>query len=163
MTQGASQAALVVKQLPAKAGDVRDVGCIPGRERSPRGGHSCPLQYSRLENPRVRGDWQATVPAVGLKRLTRHAHWWKITIWKGYTLYDSSCIQDMHKKAKLWRQWKDQCLGLGVGKGDEQMEHRGLLGSENTLYDIVLVDTRHKFVKTHRMDNTKREDRKIVV
>ena len=39
------------KELPARAGDVRDVGSIPGSERSPGGGHGNPLQYSCLENP----------------------------------------------------------------------------------------------------------------
>ena len=40
-----SQVALVVKNLPANAGDVRDVGSIPGSGRSPEGGHGNPLQY----------------------------------------------------------------------------------------------------------------------
>ena len=56
-----SQAALVVKSPPANAGDIRDVGSIPGSGRSPGGGHSSPLQYSCLENPMDRGAWQATV------------------------------------------------------------------------------------------------------
>ena len=47
----ASQAALVAKNPPAKAGDARDVGSIPGLGRSPRGGNGNPLQYSCLENP----------------------------------------------------------------------------------------------------------------
>ena len=38
--------ALVVKNLPANAGDIRDVGSIPGLGRSPGGGHDNPLQYS---------------------------------------------------------------------------------------------------------------------
>ena len=38
--------ALVVKNPPANAGDVRDTGSIPGSERSPGGGHGNPLQYS---------------------------------------------------------------------------------------------------------------------
>ena len=46
----ASQVVLVVKNAPANAGDVRDVGLIPGWGRSP-GGHGNPLQYSCLENP----------------------------------------------------------------------------------------------------------------
>ena len=50
-TTGASQVALVVKNLPANAGDVRDEGSIPGLGRSPGGGHGSPLQYSCLENP----------------------------------------------------------------------------------------------------------------
>ena len=43
--------ALVVKNLPANAGDVRDVGSIPGSGRFPTEGHDNPLQYSCLENP----------------------------------------------------------------------------------------------------------------
>ena len=35
---GASQVALVVKNLPANAEDIRDSGSIPGSGRSPRGG-----------------------------------------------------------------------------------------------------------------------------
>ena len=50
-TPWASQVALVVKNLPANAGDVRDVGSIPGPGRSPGEGHGNPLQYSCLENP----------------------------------------------------------------------------------------------------------------
>ena len=57
----ASQVALVVKNLPANAGDVRDVGSIPGMKRSPGGGHGNPLQYSCLENHMDRGAWWATV------------------------------------------------------------------------------------------------------
>ena len=43
--------ALVVKNSPANAGDVRDTGSIPGSGRSPGRGHDNPLQYSCLENP----------------------------------------------------------------------------------------------------------------
>ena len=53
----ASQVVLVVKNLPANAGDVRDVSSIPGSGRSPGGGHGHPLQYSCLENPMDRGAW----------------------------------------------------------------------------------------------------------
>ena len=57
--------ALVVKNLPANAGDVRDVNLIlPGSGRSPGGVHGNPLQYSYLENPMGRGAWQATVQGV---------------------------------------------------------------------------------------------------
>ena len=48
--------ALVVKNLPANAGDLRDMGSIPRMERSPGGGHGNPYQYSCLENPM---DWEA--------------------------------------------------------------------------------------------------------
>ena len=56
--------ALVVKNLPASVGDVRDVGSLPGSGRSPGGGHGNPLQYSCLENPMDRGAWWATVCRV---------------------------------------------------------------------------------------------------
>ena len=46
----ASQAALEIKKMPANAGDIRDVGLIPGLERSSGGGNGNPLQYSCLEN-----------------------------------------------------------------------------------------------------------------
>ena len=46
-----SQVALVVKNMPANAGDTRNAGLIPGWGRSPGEGHGKPLQYSYLENP----------------------------------------------------------------------------------------------------------------
>ena len=52
---------LVVKNLPAIAGDVRDTGLIPGSGRSPGGGHGSPLQYSCLGNPMDRGAWWVTI------------------------------------------------------------------------------------------------------
>ena len=60
----ASQVALVVKNPPANAGDIRDVSLIPGSGRSPGGGHNNPLKYSCLENPMDREAWQATVHRV---------------------------------------------------------------------------------------------------
>ena len=59
---GASQVVLMVKNQPAKAGDIRDVGSIAGSGRSPRGGHGNPLQYSCLENPTDRGAWEDYSP-----------------------------------------------------------------------------------------------------
>ena len=55
----ASQETLVVKNPPAKAGDSRDVGSIPGSRRSLGGGHGNPLQYPCLDNPMDRGAWRA--------------------------------------------------------------------------------------------------------
>ena len=51
----------MVKNLPASAGDARDMGLIPGLGRSPGGGNGKLLQYSCLENPMDRGAWGATV------------------------------------------------------------------------------------------------------
>ena len=63
-TQWVSQVVLVVKNLPANAGDTRDGGSIPASGRSPGGGHGNPLQSSCLENPMDRGAWWATVHGV---------------------------------------------------------------------------------------------------
>ena len=54
----------MVKNLPDCAGDIRDVGSIPGLGRFPGGGHGNLLQYSCLENPMDREAWWATVHRV---------------------------------------------------------------------------------------------------
>ena len=41
----------MVKNMPANAGDIKDVGPIPGLGRSPGEVHGSALQYSGLENP----------------------------------------------------------------------------------------------------------------
>ena len=72
----ASQVALMAKDPPAKAGDIRDVDFIFGSGRSPGGGHGNPLEYSCLENPMDREAWRLTVhrvASVGLKRLGTQA------------------------------------------------------------------------------------------
>ena len=53
-----------VKNPSANAGDVRDMGLIPGLERSPGEGNGNLLQYSCLDNPMDRGAWRATVHRV---------------------------------------------------------------------------------------------------
>ena len=54
----------MVNNVPAIAGGTEDSGSIPGWGRSPGRGHGNPLQYSYLENPMARGDWQVTVLGV---------------------------------------------------------------------------------------------------
>ena len=49
----------MVKNPCVSAGDIRDVGSIPGFGGSPGGGHGNPLHYSCLENPLGTGAWQA--------------------------------------------------------------------------------------------------------
>ena len=56
--------ALILKNLPANAGDIRDIVSIPGWRRSPGGENGNSLQYSCLENPMERGAWRATVHGV---------------------------------------------------------------------------------------------------
>ena len=67
---GASQVALVVKNLFANAGDIRDVGLIPGSGKSPGEENGSPLQYFCLENPVDRGACGPVVHGVA-KSLTR--------------------------------------------------------------------------------------------
>ena len=62
--RGTSQVVLLVKSLPANAGDLRDTGSIHGSGRSPGGGHGIPLQYSCQGNPKDRGAWWAMVHMV---------------------------------------------------------------------------------------------------
>ena len=54
----------MVKNPSANAGDIRDLGSIPGSGRSPGEGHGNPLQYSCLEKSMDREAWQATVHRV---------------------------------------------------------------------------------------------------
>ena len=58
----------MVKNLPANAGDIRDVGSVPGLGRFPGGVDGDPLLYSCLENPMDRGAGQATVHRVTKNR-----------------------------------------------------------------------------------------------
>ena len=60
----------MVKNLPARAGDARDLGLIPGLGKSLGGGNDSPFQYSYLENSLDRGAWQATVKGL-IKSQTR--------------------------------------------------------------------------------------------
>ena len=54
-----------MKDLPANAGDAKDMAYAPGSGRSPGGGHWNPLQYSCLEKPMDRGAWWA-IQSIGL-------------------------------------------------------------------------------------------------
>ena len=60
--------ALVVKKLLDNAGDIRDLGSIPGLGGSCEGGLGNPPQYSCLENSMDRRAWQATVRGVARVR-----------------------------------------------------------------------------------------------
>ena len=64
----ASQVALVVKNLPAKAGDARNKGLILGLGRFPGVGNGNLLQYSCLENSMDKGGLQS----VGLQGVRYH-------------------------------------------------------------------------------------------
>ena len=59
--------AQTVKNPPANAGDIGDMGSLPGSGRSPGEGNGNPLQYVCLENSMDKGAWQATLH--GLQRV----------------------------------------------------------------------------------------------
>ena len=63
-TEHYSQVTLVIRNLLANAGNIREAGSIPGSGRPLGGGHSNPLQHSCLENPMDRGASGATVHGV---------------------------------------------------------------------------------------------------
>ena len=68
----------MVKNLPANAGEARDVGLIPGSGRYPREGNGNPFQYFCLENPMDRGASQGTYSPLGHKEsdmlVSTHTH-----------------------------------------------------------------------------------------
>ena len=75
----ASQVVIVVKKLPACAGEVKDMCLLSVLGRSSGQGNGYPLQYSCLENPTGRGAWRAMVHRVAkswiqLKRFSMHTH-----------------------------------------------------------------------------------------
>ena len=61
---------LVVKNLPANAGDSKFAVSIPGSGRPSGVGNGNPVQYSCLENPMDRGTWQATALGVAKSNMT---------------------------------------------------------------------------------------------
>ena len=70
----AFQVALVAKNPPANAGDIRDADSIPGSGKSPGGGNGNTLQYSCLENSMDRVAWWVAIHGVSQAwtRLSKH-------------------------------------------------------------------------------------------
>ena len=101
----ASQVALVVRNPPAKAGDLRDLGSIPESGRSPGGWRGNLLQFSCLENPLGRGAWRAIAHRVTkqwrwLKWFSTHAHTYVY-------IYTCVCLFMVHSSWNLSSQIRD--------------------------------------------------------
>ena len=111
------QVAVVIKNLPANAGDIRDIALIPGSGRSPGEGHGNPLQYSCLENPMDRGAWWATGHRVAqsrtwLKQFTMHAcQRCQKTTWRLEERQGTNSSSQRPKGANLFMSWS-QTYGL---------------------------------------------------
>ena len=98
MSMWASQVALVVTNLPANAGDIRDSGSIPGSGRSLGGGHGNPFQYSCLENPMDRGNRQAMV-----HRVVKSQSWLKQPSMQRYANVGSLIVTNVGDGGRLCR------------------------------------------------------------
>ena len=88
---GLLKVVLVVKNLPANAGDVRVAGSIPGLGSSSGEGNGNPLQYACLENPMDGGAWRATVHRVTKSR-TRLKQFSTHTFMRLYVSHSSECM-----------------------------------------------------------------------
>ena len=88
---------LVVKNLPAKAGDIKDTGSIPRSGRCPGVTNSNPFQYSCLENSMDRGAWRATVHGVAKS-------------WTRLTPLQYSCLENPMDRGAWWAavHWVDK-------------------------------------------------------
>ena len=97
---------VVVKNLPANAGDVREPGSIPGSGRSPAGEHGYPLQYSCLEKPMDREAWWVTVQGA-LKdsdraELTEDSYEQQAGTPAPCTFCNKGALREMRKLSKLY-------------------------------------------------------------
>ena len=91
----------MVKNLPANARDIRDLGLISGLGRSPGGVHGNPLQYSCLGNHMDRGAWWATFPGT-TKSQTKVSDWTQLTTYKRLKLGSLSYTIHKRLKHKFW-------------------------------------------------------------
>ena len=103
----ASLVALVVKNPPARARNIRDAGSTPGLRRSPGGGCDNPLQYFYLENPTERGACRQQ--SIGSQRV---GHDWSnlacIFLMPGAKAYLVVCSSSAQKTV-LFLKWKWSC------------------------------------------------------
>ena len=81
---------LVVKNPPANAGDIRDMGLIPGLGWSPGEGNGNPHQDSCLEGESHREAWGTTVQCRKESDTIEASYKWKKPILKDYTQYASN-------------------------------------------------------------------------
>ena len=88
----------MVKNLPASAGNLKDVGLITRSGRSLGGGYGNPLQYSYLGNPMDRGAWRAKSMISEIKTTRRF----------GFTLTDVAAVRKMDTPGVTCSQGKQE-------------------------------------------------------
>ena len=135
---------LVVKKLPANAGNVTDMGSIPALGRSPGGRHDNPCWHFRLENPMDRRAWQATVHRVS-KRWTwlKQLRFALSFIWSWFALplshYHILSTGPSDLFGGRTSTWTQVCLNLDMGKWREH--NRNLTGLHSMLACILYHET----------------------
>ena len=139
---------LVVKNLPANAGDIRNIGSTPGWGRFLRGGNGNTLQYSCLENPMNRGAW-----CVGLQRV---GHDWSDLAWniiQPEPIRTHEALLAMSRKASFFS-WS--CCLLQLKRPNRKLLfnykvcYRNIFLSFNAL-QIVLFYSNNVPMKTQRL------------
>ena len=134
----ASQVVLVLKNMPANAGDRRDAAFIPGWGRYPGGGNGNLPQYSCLENSMDRGAWRATVHEVAkrrtqLKRLSAHAS----EVCRSFLLQQCPGKRQGSRLAELWKVMKTviKCHAVSLAR----FEHHLLFLFKRTCFSITKI------------------------
>ena len=107
LTLGASRVVIMVKNLPASVGYIRDQGSIPGSGRSPGGRHGNPLQYSFLEIPQT--EEPGRLQCIGLHRV---GHDWS-DLARMYTGLQNPCMMPCTPPSLLYHYI---CNNLGAQK-----------------------------------------------
>ena len=112
--------ALVAKNPPANAGDVRDAGSIPGSGRLPRGGYGNTLQYYCLENPMDGGTWFAIILGVTksqtwLKRLSMDLYLLVLVVYQTHGYLESVPWWHFTLNQMSWEFRRQACLLVDMG------------------------------------------------
>ena len=140
-----STAVLVVKNLPANAGDARDTSSIPGLGRYPGRRNGNLLPYSCLENPMDRGAWRATVHRVAesdTAEATEHAH---ILPMQGLQVW--SLVGELKIMHAVWccqKQGKDEWFFRGQStfvQWEPERQKVILGGTESSRYHLIINES----------------------
>ena len=131
----------IVKNPPANAEDVRDMGSILGSGRFPGGEHGNLLQYSCLENM-DRGAWWATVHRVvkswtGLKWLSMHA--WSVQPHKTYSWLNTLLSQSWNLLILFEKRTSPFPLALGPTNYTASVQCRGLRGAHQVVCCLLFL------------------------